>query len=198
MRWHTSLDQLVAALADLYDREDLARIVAQGVGLNLARISFDGRMLTTWHAIVEEAVKQDKLVELIERARTEYPQYASLQTAQAAYLTWRQEPAEEPPPAPGPRIYRLTNQQKWQLVDALLKCPSVRNRQRRNAVVENLRDNIKDNAERDDSARLDVYNIVSTALSYAGGVQELVEAVRNFDADTEEMADVDRVLASFG
>lgn len=84
---------------------------------------------------------------------------------------------------------------KWLLVGALLKCPSIKNPNRRNAVVDNLRDDIRENVERDDSARADVYNIVTTALSYEGGLQELVESVRNFDVDTAEMAEVDHVMA---
>lgn len=199
MPWHASLDQLVDVLTNLYNGSASARRIAASAGLNLGLINFDGAMRNTWYAILEEAVKQGKVEELVDKARAEYKVDAALAQAQAAYLAWRQQPVVEPPPVPAPaRPLKLTNPQKWELVDALVACPSIKNRGKRDAVVGNLRGNIQDNVERDDAVRLDVYNIVTTALNYVGGVQELVEAVRKFDADTDQMAEVDRVMASFG
>jgi len=140
----------------------------------------------------------------VQQARGEFPLnaelQATLQAIQQDYLAWQQEAAAAPVvPAPaGPHIYQLTPQQKRQLVDALLGCPTLQSRQGRDTVVEELRADIRNNVERHSAPRLDVNSIVSTALVYAGGLQELIETVRSYEGDSLPMAEVDRVIASFG
>lgn len=202
MVWDASLDRLVQLLATLYDNEGQARIPAKGAGLDLTRIAFNGSPQVFWDAIVTEAQKQDKVLALIDRVRRDLPDNTDLQQARAEYLTWQQETAAaaaaivaEPP---APRIYQLTPQQKRPLVDALLGCPTMQARQSRDTVVDDLRADIRNNVERHSAPRLDVNSIVSTALVYAGGLQELIETVRNYEGDSLPMAEVDRVIASFG
>ncbi len=200
MAWHASLDRLVQLLSALYDTEGQARIPAKGAGLDLTRISFNGSPQIFWDAIITEAQKQDKVLALIDRVRVDFPSDTDLQQARADYLAWQQEAAAAPvAPAPAaPRIYQLMPQQKRQLVDALLGCPTMQSRQGRDTVVEDLRADIKNNVERNSAPRLDVNSIVSTALVYAGGLQELIETVRSYEGGSLPMAEVDRVIASFG
>ncbi len=200
MSWHASLSRLVQVLANLYDTEAQARIVAKDAGLDLTRIPLSGSAQIFWDAIVTEAHKQNCMEALVQQARSEFPLnaelQATLQAIQQDYLAWQQEPVVVEPAAP--RIYQLTPQQKRPLVDALLGCPTMQARQSRDTVVEDLRADIRNNVERHNAPRLDVNSIVSTALVYAGGLQELIEAVRNYEGDSLPMIEVDRVIASFG
>jgi len=204
MTWHASLSRLVQVLANLYDTEAQARIVAKDAGLDLTRIPLSGSAQIVWDAIITEAHKQNCVETLVQQARGEFPLnaelQATLQAIQQDYLAWQQEAAAAPVvPAPaGPHIYQLTPQQKRQLVDALLGCPTLQSRQGRDTVVEELRADIRNNVERHSAPRLDVNSIVSTALVYAGGLQELIETVRSYEGDSLPMAEVDRVIASFG
>lgn len=197
MTWHASLSRLVQVLANLYDTEAQARIVAKDAGLDLTRIPFNGSAQIVWDAIITEAHKQNKVQALVERARVDFASNTDLPVALQDYLAWQQEAAVVAEPL-APRIYQLTPQQKRQLVDALLGCPTLQSRQGRDTVVEELRADIRNNVERHSAPRLDVNSIVSTALVYAGGLQELIETVRSYEGDSLPMAEVDRVIASFG
>ncbi len=197
MAWHSSLDLLRDALADLYPTAADARTLLASAGLDGRQIAFDARPSNTWFAILDEAQKQGKTGAIMQKALEKYPAYAPLLQARDAYQTWQQVPAVIPV-ATSPRVYKLTNPQKWQLVDGLLLCPAIANRKTRDSVVDGLRNDIKFNTERDDNARLDVLNLVNTALNYAGGLDELIDAVRAFDRGSEPMAAVDQILASFG
>jgi hypothetical protein len=199
MSWHASLSRLVQVLANLYDTDAQARIVGKDADLDLTRIPLNGSAQSIWDAIVTEAQKQNKVQALVERARADYATDADLPDVLQEYLTWQQAAAaaivSEPP---APRIYQLTPHQKRPLVDALLGCPTMQARQGRDTVVDELRADIRNNVERHSAPRLDVNSIVSTALVYAGGLQELIETVRNYEGDSLPMAEVDRVIASFG
>lgn len=198
MAWHSSLDLLRDALADLYPTAADARTLLTSAGLDGRQIAFDARPSNTWFAILDEAQKQGKTGAIMQKALEKYPAYAPLLQACDAYQAWQQVPPVTPVVTTSPRVYKLTNPQKWQLVDALLLCPAIANRKTRDGVVDGLRNDIKFNTDRDDNARLDVLNLVNTALNYAGGLDELVDAVRSFDRGSEPMAAVDRILASFG
>lgn len=202
MSWHASLSRLVQVLANLYDTEaeEQARLVAKDVGLDLTRIPLNGSLQGIWDAIVTETHKQSKVPTLVTRALVDYAANPDLPAVLQDYLAWQQEAAAAPvAPAPAaPRIYQLTPQQKRPLVDALLGCPTMQARQSRDTVVEDLRADIRNNVERHSAPRLDVNSIVSTALVYAGGLQELIETLRNYEGDSLPMAEVDRVIASFG
>lgn len=199
MTWHASLSRLVQVLANLYDTDAQARIVGKDADLDLTRIPLNGSAQIIWDAIVTEAQKQNKVKALVERARVDYATNTDLPDVLQEYLAWQQAVAAaivvEPPT---PRIYQLTPQQKRPLVDALLGCPTMQARQSRDTVVDDLRADIRNNVERHSAPRLDVNSIVSTALVYAGGLQELIETVRNYEGDSLPMAEVDRVIASFG
>lgn len=203
MAWHASLSRMVQVLANLYDTDAQARIIGKDADLDLTRIPFNGSAQIIWDAIVAEAHKQNKAELLIQRARQDFPMnaelQATLQSVEQDYRTWQQAAAAaivaEPP---APRIYRLTPPQKRQLVDALLGCPTMQGRQGRDTVVDELRADIRNNVERHSAPRLDVNGIVSTALVYAGGLQELIETVRSYEGDSLPMAEVDQVIASFG
>lgn len=70
-------------LANLYgDRTD-AGMVAKEVGLDVSRLDFTGSSAARWHAIVEEAIKQGRLGDLVRGALRTYPGDAGLLTIAA-------------------------------------------------------------------------------------------------------------------
>ncbi len=93
-----------------------------------------------------------------------------------------------------PRLIKLERAQKSELVNALLACPAMRGRHTRDVVVDNLPDNIKNSIVRNATDRVDVNNIVTRCADFAGGLEELIEIVRDFEGDSLPMQDVDAVM----
>ncbi|OQA40156.1 MAG: hypothetical protein BWY52_02934 [Chloroflexi bacterium ADurb.Bin325] len=93
---------------------------------------------------------------------------------------------------------RMTAAAKMALAKALLGCPTVLDRQNRDAVVNDLPDEIRLGVSRSDSALLDVQNIIGLALNYEGGLDAFIAGVRLFEGNSLSMAKVDRVLGEIG
>ncbi len=83
---------------------------------------------------------------------------------------------------------------KTKLVDALLSCTSMSDRDSRNAVVNELRSKIKSSISRNNTDRIDVVNIVSRCLDYPDGINELASILRTFEGGSTGMQNVERVL----
>lgn len=69
------------------------------------------------------------------------------------------------------------------LVEALLSCQCVRQRSIRDALVEQLPDDLRTRLIRHDIDRVDVISIVGRCCDWVGGLDALVEAVRGFEGD---------------
>jgi len=93
---------------------------------------------------------------------------------------------------------RMTAAAKMTLAKSLLRCPTVLDRQNRDAIVNDLPEEIRLGVSRSDSALLDVQNIIGLALNYEGGLNAFIEGVRLFEGDSLPMAEVDRVLGEIG
>ena len=83
---------------------------------------------------------------------------------------------------------------KRKLVNALLACPTMSDRARRDAVVNDLPDEIRNNISRHPADRVDVNNIVSICLNYTNGIEELVDIVRNYEGNSIGMQKVDALM----
>ena len=118
---------------------------------------------------------------------------ALVQPAQTGIPVKRQDTLTPGNPPAMPKR-QLTPQSKMQLVNALLACPSMDDRQTRNDIVNNLSDAIKSNIKRSDTARVDILNIVNTATNYANGLEELITWVRFYEGDSLSMQAVDQLL----
>ena len=84
---------------------------------------------------------------------------------------------------------------KTKLINALLACPSMSNRQTRNAIVNDLPGDIKNNITRSDVDRVDVSNIVTTCENYANGLDTLIEIVRVFEGNSIPHQKLDQLWA---
>lgn len=82
---------------------------------------------------------------------------------------------------------------KRALVEALLACPTVGNRNTRDTVLNDLPSDVKVNIRRNDVDRVDVSNIVTACLNYTNGIHELIEAVRFYEGNSIPMQKVDAI-----
>jgi hypothetical protein len=100
------------------------------------------------------------------------------------------------PSKPGSAI-QLTNEERDQVVLALLELEIMSNTTERDSLIADLRREIKHNTARSPKARFDVDNLVKTALKYNGGLKELIHVVKRFEgAETDGWRNLETVLAS--
>ena len=191
MNWNDALSQLRDVLVDLYQTEDSSRVVVATALIDTRRIAFSTVPSSNWQAILNEAVKQGRMDALIAVVVKDYPNNIALIAAVESYRSQSQS-AE---PEPHKQITSLTLQQKTQLVDALLKTPSMSNESTRSTLVDELPADLRDAIVYSSIARVHVLNIVSAAVNY-GGLENLVEIVRFFERDSMPMRGVDTVMAT--
>jgi hypothetical protein len=104
MPWSESLSILRDVLAELYgEKEDIRRVVCDA-GLDPSSISFNSKPNNLWHAILEEAEKNNLVPGLLEVAVHNYPKNRELLEAREAYMNrpslGRPKTEQSPPPAP--------------------------------------------------------------------------------------------------
>ena len=87
-------------------------------------------------------------------------------------------------------------EQKAELVDALLSCETMKNRNGRDSVADNLSDDIRDNIQTGNNARTDVLNIVSISEEYRDGITKLISVLRFHEGRSRGMEKVDEVMRS--
>jgi hypothetical protein len=95
------------------------------------------------------------------------------------------------------RLTQMDSKRKRQLVKALLKCHTMSDRSARDAVLEDLPDDIRSNIQRHSRDRVDVNNIVTICLKYSNGIEELFDIVRDYEGDSIGMREVDKVIVGF-
>lgn len=86
--------------------------------------------------------------------------------------------------------------QKRSLVTALLACPTLQTRQGREDVVRLLPEAIQYSIQRRDDAKSDVTNILERCLNYAGGLQNLLEALNFYEDNSLSFQEVLRQSGS--
>lgn len=79
-------------------------------------------------------------------------------------------------------------------LDAVLAVPVMGNYTSRMTIIDSLPQVIRDNIQRDATARLDVRNTIRTCKNYAGGLHELLEAIRMIEGDSLAMRNLDAVV----
>ncbi len=89
---------------------------------------------------------------------------------------------------------KLTQDQKAKLVNALLECPTMTDRELRSAVLRDLPAKIANKIRDASQSKYHVIDIVYTCLNYENGLTELVKALRNFEEDSLPMQALDKVL----
>jgi len=92
---------------------------------------------------------------------------------------------------------KLSIQQKMQIVNALLECPSMQTLSQRQDILRELRSYIFHAIPERDKNRSHVLSIVNACLNFKGGVVELAELLHLFDENTEAVNNLDTVLEQF-
>ncbi len=80
-----ALSRLIDALARLYIDEQTSRRPVADAGMDATVIAFDARALYNWTNIVNEAIRQKRLRELIVIVDTDYPDIPEVKRAQSEY-----------------------------------------------------------------------------------------------------------------
>jgi hypothetical protein len=94
-------------------------------------------------------------------------------------------------------LQSLSAQERNKLIQALQVCTAMQDPAMRDAIVAELRSDIRNRIKRHSSIQLDVRNTVITSMNFAGGLEELIEAVRIFEGDTLQMQAVDKLMHSW-
>lgn len=76
---------LRGALAELYPKEEDARVVVDDAGVDASQIAFSTRAQTNWHNILAEAARQNRLDNLLDAARIAYGSNPALTAAHVEY-----------------------------------------------------------------------------------------------------------------
>jgi len=85
-------------------------------------------------------------------------------------------------------------QVKRQFIDAILACPSMKDSQLRQTIIQQLPSQISTSIPSLPHAKAHVINIVDTCLNFSGGLKELIEAIRSLDDGTEAMQVLDGLI----
>lgn len=193
MTWNSGLTNLQELLAYLYDDMGKSRQLLAIAQVPTTRISFAAAASANWFNILEEADRRGLVSNIVRVASDEFPnRRQALEEAEQEYLA-----AAQPTPAPEPVDARERFsgfREKMGLVDALLACPTISNRQTRDTVIDSLPTQIKGNIQRSSADRVDVTNLVNTVLNYRDGLPELVERVRAFEGDSLPMQKLDQLV----
>lgn len=72
---------LQAVLAELYTDRQSAERIARAAGVDPAHVAWSPRMDDTWHSLVEEARRQNRLYDLVAVVLREYPLHEPLRQA---------------------------------------------------------------------------------------------------------------------
>ena len=91
----------------------------------------------------------------------------------------------------------LSLEEKRQIVEALLACPSIRDNSSRHAVLQQLPSEISDAIQAASRAKIHVANIVDSCFNFPDGLTALVETIRFFDGGTRQMQALDAVLKPY-
>jgi formylglycine-generating enzyme required for sulfatase activity len=110
------LRTLRSLLASLYPEETSARRLVADAELDARHITFSGQAINTWHAILSEAVKTDRLQKLLDCVQDEYGTNPAFQTVYTSYTEYADAGGRfmwplpsldgEEPPAPGESPYK--------------------------------------------------------------------------------------------
>ncbi|MEI6047180.1 MAG: hypothetical protein WCS37_22790, partial [Chloroflexota bacterium] len=87
MPWNANLTNLKYVLADLYYLQSLSIPVIREAGMSPAQITLNERATVNWSNILDEALKRNRVPNLIEAALKDYPDDQRLISARDGTLT---------------------------------------------------------------------------------------------------------------
>ncbi|MFI6276607.1 trypsin-like peptidase domain-containing protein [Streptomyces sp. NPDC050988] len=105
-------------------------------------------------------------------------------------------PVSAGPPASAPcsLLPLLNPAELWQLTDAIAELPSLRRLNGLDAVLEETDPRLVGQRPRDGNLRSEVHGLLRTCRRYPGTFGPVVDALRNWEQDSEEVRRVERIL----
>ncbi len=94
--------------------------------------------------------------------------------------------------------HQLDSNKKWKLIDMLLKCPIVKNKDNRDALLGEMPPDITAAIHSSDHAKVHVTNIVNACMDHASGFEHLMEALRFFDGNTKQFKELEEFINESG
>ncbi|MEU5532312.1 trypsin-like peptidase domain-containing protein [Streptomyces sp. NPDC020362] len=91
--------------------------------------------------------------------------------------------------------HTLSMRELKDLVDALTALPALRRPNGLDTVLEGVDPRVAAHRPRDDRLRYEVYGVLRTCLRYPGTLDRFMEALRDWEEDSEELRTVDRAAA---
>jgi len=93
--------------------------------------------------------------------------------------------------------YRMNFQEKADFVNALLECATMKDRDTRNAILNDMPTDIRNTIQRHTANLVDVNNIVARCLDFTGGIKKLTDILRGYEGNAVGMQKVDSLLSGF-
>ena len=87
MAWNENLTNLNYVLASLYPLTSDSYRIVDAAGLKRAHVAFQARALDNWWAILDEADKRGRVIDIVRAARRDYPEDPFLERAEQDKLT---------------------------------------------------------------------------------------------------------------
>ena len=88
----------------------------------------------------------------------------------------------------------LTFSELLQIVDGLIECATLRDRQRRDVIVDQLRPQIRNNISRANDIKTDIINIVKISRNYQGGLKELLEIIDFYESNSLQFKALEQTI----
>lgn len=86
---------------------------------------------------------------------------------------------------------------RMQLVDLFLKCRAMADRNSRDAVVDELRSDIRHTVKRSDVNRVDVVQIITRCMDFHDGLEELLEKIKFFEGSADCIKPIEKQVRRF-
>jgi hypothetical protein len=117
-----------------------------------------------------------------------------LDAVQALALQQHSASAAQPPAGAGPAGRATRVDLLAPVLKAILEVPSMGDYSARMAILTSLSPRIRDAIPRSAIARVEMMNTIRTCQNYAGGMQELVAAIRMIEGDSEPIRNLDDAI----
>jgi len=90
----------------------------------------------------------------------------------------------------------LTFLELAQIVDSLIECDTLRDRQRRDVIVDQSKPQIRNNISRANDPKTDIINIFKTSRNYQGGLKELLAIVNFYESNSVQFQALKQTISN--